>query len=120
ADYLLPSAPEMPRIEIVHLEKPSPLNSVGAKGAGEGGTIQAAACIVSAIEDALEPFGVKLVEDPLSPEAAENLQSTANLARPPPSWGHIRNLQTPAERCACPTLTQVRTAARSSLATLVS
>jgi len=69
ADYLLPSAPEMPRIEIVHLEQPSPLNPIGVKGAGEGGTIPAAACIISAIEDALEPFGVKLAEHPLSSEA---------------------------------------------------
>jgi len=69
ADYLLPSAPEMPRVEIMHLEQPSPLNPIGVKGAGEGGTIPAAACIVSAIEDALAPFGVKLAEHPLSPEA---------------------------------------------------
>jgi carbon-monoxide dehydrogenase large subunit len=69
ADYLLPSAPEMPRVEIMHLEHPSPLNPIGVKGAGEGGTIPAAACIVSAIEDALAPFGVKLAEHPLSPEA---------------------------------------------------
>jgi aerobic carbon-monoxide dehydrogenase large subunit len=69
ADYLIPSAPEMPRIEIVHLENPSPLNPIGVKGAGEGGTIPAAACIVSAIEDALAPFGARFSEHPLSPEA---------------------------------------------------
>ncbi len=68
ADYLLPSAPEMPRIEIEHLEQPSPLNPIGVKGAGEGGTIPAAACIVAAIEDALKPFGVTFAEHPLSPE----------------------------------------------------
>src|SRR5262249_6870825 len=69
ADYLLPSAPEMPRVEIAHLEKPSPLNPIGVKGAGEGGTIPAAACIVAAVEDALRPFGVTFAEHPLSPEA---------------------------------------------------
>jgi carbon-monoxide dehydrogenase large subunit len=58
----------MPRIEIEHLETPSPLNPIGVKGAGEAGTIPAAACIISAIEDALRPFGVTITAHPLSPE----------------------------------------------------
>jgi carbon-monoxide dehydrogenase large subunit len=53
ADYLLPMATDVPRVEMIHLESPSPLNPLGAKGAGEGGTIPAAAVIVSAVEDAL-------------------------------------------------------------------
>ena len=67
ADYLLPTAPEIPRIEIIHLELPSPINPIGVKGAGEGGTIPAAACIISAIEDALAPFQVRVTEHPVSP-----------------------------------------------------
>ena len=67
ADYLLPTAPEVPRIEIIHLESPSPINPIGVKGAGEGGTIPAAACIISAIEDALAPFHVRVTEHPVSP-----------------------------------------------------
>jgi aerobic carbon-monoxide dehydrogenase large subunit len=67
ADYFLPTAPEMPNIEIVHLESPSPINPIGVKGAGEGGTIPAAACIISAIEDALRPFGISITEHPISP-----------------------------------------------------
>jgi carbon-monoxide dehydrogenase large subunit len=67
ADYLLPTAPELPRIEIVHLESPSPLNPIGVKGAGEGGTIPAAACVIAAIEDALSAFGVRITEHPVSP-----------------------------------------------------
>ena len=43
------------------------MNSLGAKGAGEVGTIPAAAAIISAIEDALAPFGVRIDETPLSP-----------------------------------------------------
>jgi len=66
-EYLLPLATEMPRIEIIHIETPSPLNPIGVKGAGEGGTIPAAACIVSAIEHALSPFGVRIAEHPVSP-----------------------------------------------------
>ncbi len=67
-EYLLPTAPEMPRIEIAHIEIASPLNPIGAKGAGEGGTIPATACIIASIEDALSPFRVKLEEHPLSPQ----------------------------------------------------
>jgi carbon-monoxide dehydrogenase large subunit len=66
-EYLLPMAMEMPRIEITHLESPSPRNPLGVKGAGEGGTIPAAACIISAIEDALSPFGVRIAHHPVSP-----------------------------------------------------
>ena len=73
ADYLLPTAPEMPRIEIIHLESPSPINPIGVKGAGEGGTIPAAACVISAIEDALAPFQVRITEHPLSPARLRQL-----------------------------------------------
>jgi carbon-monoxide dehydrogenase large subunit len=68
ADYLLPSSTEVPPVKAVHLETPSPLNSLGVKGAGEGGTIPAAAAIVAAIENALCPFGVRLSESPLTPD----------------------------------------------------
>jgi len=67
ADYLLPGACDVPNIDAVHLQTPSPLNPLGVKGAGEGGTIPAAAAIVAAIENALEPFGVKLTESPITP-----------------------------------------------------
>jgi aerobic carbon-monoxide dehydrogenase large subunit len=66
-DYLLPSAPDVPDCAIEHVETPNPLNPLGVKGAGEGGTIPAPAAIVSAIEDALSPFGVHFVEMPLTP-----------------------------------------------------
>ncbi|MEJ8574259.1 xanthine dehydrogenase family protein molybdopterin-binding subunit [Microbaculum marinum] len=68
ADYLLPMAPDVPDVEIVHMETPTPLNPLGVKGAGEGGTIPAAACIVAAVEDALRPFGARFSECPLSPQ----------------------------------------------------
>ncbi|WP_137388500.1 xanthine dehydrogenase family protein molybdopterin-binding subunit [Rhodoligotrophos defluvii] len=68
ADYLLPDADNVPEAEIYHVESPSPLNPLGVKGAGEGGTIPAAAAIVSAIEDALRPFGVRIDEAPILPE----------------------------------------------------
>jgi carbon-monoxide dehydrogenase large subunit len=66
-DYLLPTAPEVPMCRIVHIETPNPLNPLGVKGAGEGGAIPSPAAVVSAIENALSPFGVRLNEMPLTP-----------------------------------------------------
>jgi aerobic carbon-monoxide dehydrogenase large subunit len=67
-DYLLPAAPDVPSCRIEHVETPNPLNPLGVKGAGEGGTIPAPAAIISAIEDALSPFGVRFSEMPLTPD----------------------------------------------------
>jgi carbon-monoxide dehydrogenase large subunit len=67
-DYLLPTAPDVPGCRIEHVETPNPLNPLGVKGAGEGGTIPAPAAIISAIEDALAPFGVRFMEAPLTPD----------------------------------------------------
>jgi carbon-monoxide dehydrogenase large subunit len=68
ADYLIPSSTEVPPVAAVHLQTPSPLNPLGVKGAGEGGTIPAAAAIVGAIENALQPFGVRFTDSPLTPD----------------------------------------------------
>jgi carbon-monoxide dehydrogenase large subunit len=68
ADYLLPTAAEVPMLETFYKESPSPLNPLGAKGVGEVGTIPAAPAVVSAIEDALTPFGVRIAETPILPE----------------------------------------------------
>jgi len=67
ADYLLPTAPEMPRFETLYKESPSPNNPLGVKGVGEIGVIPAAAAIVSAIEDALSPFNVRISQMPVAP-----------------------------------------------------
>jgi carbon-monoxide dehydrogenase large subunit len=67
-DYLLPAAPDVPLCQIEHVETPNPLNPLGVKGAGEGGTIPAPAAIIAAIEDALSPFGVRFAEMPLTPD----------------------------------------------------
>jgi carbon-monoxide dehydrogenase large subunit len=68
ADYLIPMATDVPTCLIAHIESPSPLNPLGVKGAGEGGTIPAAAAIIAAIEDALSEFGVHFAETPLMPD----------------------------------------------------
>ena len=68
ADYLLPMATDVPTCAIAHVETVNPLNPLGVKGAGEGGTIPATAAIIAAIEDALAPFDVRFAETPLMPE----------------------------------------------------
>lgn len=68
-EYLLPIATEMPNVDIAHQETPSPLNPLGLKGAGEGGTIPAAAAVVAAIENALEDFNVVIDYYPVTPQA---------------------------------------------------
>ena len=66
-DYLLPTACDVPRIEIEHLET-VPLDAdVNFRGVGEGGMIVAPPTLVNAIEDALSPFGVRIYEQHLPP-----------------------------------------------------
>jgi carbon-monoxide dehydrogenase large subunit len=67
ADYLLSSATEIPNIEVKFIEFPSPLNPLGVKGVGESGCVPAAGAIVSAVEDALAPFNVRIGEYPMTP-----------------------------------------------------
>jgi aerobic carbon-monoxide dehydrogenase large subunit len=66
-DYLVPLATDLPRIDTVHLEYPSPRNPLGMKGLGEGGAISPPAAIANAIDDALAPLGVRVTETPASP-----------------------------------------------------
>lgn len=73
ADYLISTADVSPRIEIHHMESPTPLNPLGVKGAGESGTIAAPAAIASAFEDALRPFGVAITELPMTPGRLSDL-----------------------------------------------
>jgi aerobic carbon-monoxide dehydrogenase large subunit len=67
ADYLLPASTDVPKIDVSFAEYPSPLNPLGVKGVGEAGCVPAASAIVSAIESALEPFGVRIEEYPVTP-----------------------------------------------------
>lgn len=55
-DFLVPYATEIPNIDILHLETPSPLNPLGVKGVGEAGCIAVGPVIASGVEDALQPF----------------------------------------------------------------
>jgi carbon-monoxide dehydrogenase large subunit len=66
-DYLLPTASEVPAVEISHAETPSPLNPLGVKGVGEAGCIPTGAVFAQAVEDALAEPGLEILEIPLSP-----------------------------------------------------
>jgi carbon-monoxide dehydrogenase large subunit len=66
-EFLYPTAPEVPDVEVEHLVTPSPLSEGGIKGMGEGGLIGAPAAVVNAIADALAPFGVQIDRTPLRP-----------------------------------------------------
>jgi len=75
-DYLMPTAADVPRVDLDHLGTPSPLNPLGAKGAGQGGLIPVAAVLTAAVEDALRPFGVKLTRVPFTPsDLAEAIET---------------------------------------------
>jgi carbon-monoxide dehydrogenase large subunit len=67
-DYLIPSAMEVPDLEIGHEETPSPFTVHGIKGGGEGGRMMTPAALSSAIDDALSEFGVRCNELPATPE----------------------------------------------------
>jgi carbon-monoxide dehydrogenase large subunit len=67
-DFLMPTAMEIPRMEVAHQETPSPLNPLGVKGVGEAGAIPLPALVAAAVEDALRPFGVRITRMPLDPD----------------------------------------------------
>jgi carbon-monoxide dehydrogenase large subunit len=86
ADYLLPGATEVPHIEVRFAEFPSPLNPLGVKGVGESGCVPAVGAIVSAIENALEPFNVRIAEYPVTPARLfKLLQSSRRTCSTPSS-----------------------------------
>ncbi len=68
ADYAFPSAAELPSFEIIHMETPTPINPLGAKGIGESGTIGSTPAVQSAVCDALRGLGVRHVDMPTTGE----------------------------------------------------
>lgn len=67
-DYLMPTAMEVPELEIGHEETPSPLTEYGIKGGGEAGRMMAPGALSAAIDDALVDYGVHVTELPATPE----------------------------------------------------
>ncbi len=90
ADYLMPTASDFPQIRAVALEdRPSPLNPLGAKGAGEGGIIPVGGVVANAVAAALSDFAVQPRELPLSPARVWE------LIRQSPAAGAARHTQHP-------------------------
>lgn len=79
-DYLIPTATDVPHMEVAHVETPSPLNPLGVKGVGEAGAIPVGALFAQAIDDALAPLGVEIREIPLSPNRLFELMREATGA----------------------------------------
>jgi carbon-monoxide dehydrogenase large subunit len=78
-DYALPKASQLPAFELDTVETPAPGNPLGAKGAGEVGTIAAPPTIVNAVLDALAPLGITSIDMPLRPEKVWSLMHNAGL-----------------------------------------
>jgi carbon-monoxide dehydrogenase large subunit len=66
-DYAMPRATDVPHLSLAKMVSPSPMNSLGAKGVGEAGTIGAPIAILNAAHDALRPLGVTELQMPLTP-----------------------------------------------------
>jgi CO/xanthine dehydrogenase Mo-binding subunit len=83
ADYLLPTALEVPHMVLDHTVTKSPLNPLGIKGAGEAGAIPAGALFAQAIEDALDlrAKGIELREIPLCPSRLWQLVNAGSTKR---------------------------------------
>jgi carbon-monoxide dehydrogenase large subunit len=77
ADYAFISAAELPSIEVVHMETPTFVNPLGAKGIGESGTIGSTPAVHSAVIDALAHLGVRHLDMPATPEKVWNAITAA-------------------------------------------
>jgi carbon-monoxide dehydrogenase large subunit len=67
-DYLVPSAADLPHIEVDRTVTESPSHPLGAKGVGETGTIASTPAVINAVLDALAPYGVRDIDMPATPE----------------------------------------------------
>jgi carbon-monoxide dehydrogenase large subunit len=76
ADYVIPSAVEIPNIEVLHIESESAVAG-GFRGMGEGGTIGAPAAIANAISDALSPLDINVSTLPMTPQRLFSLMENA-------------------------------------------
>ena len=81
ADYLVPLASNMPKIDIVHIEAELPQTIGGFRGMGEGGTIGAPAAIANAISDALSPLGIEIDTLPVTPERIFQMLEAARTSK---------------------------------------
>jgi len=78
ADYLMPSAAELPNMKLDHTVTPSGSNPMGVKGIGEAGTIASTPAVINAVVDALRPMGITDVPMPASPMTVRRAIEAAN------------------------------------------
>jgi carbon-monoxide dehydrogenase large subunit len=81
AEYMLPTAGEMPPLQLAHQHSPSPRNPFGVKGVGEGGPIAPPAAIANAVADALRPLKVEFNGTPIAPHQIVEAARSAKVAR---------------------------------------
>jgi len=79
-DYMLPTACDLPHMQLIHQHSPSPLNPFGVKGVGEGGPIAPPAVIANAVSDALRPFRAEFNRTPVTPQQIDAAVRTASRA----------------------------------------
>jgi carbon-monoxide dehydrogenase large subunit len=85
-DYSMPSAAEVPGLEVSNTETPTPLNPLGAKGIGESATIGSTPAIQNAVIDALGHLGVRHIDMPCTPERVWRAIQDATNGTPPAPW----------------------------------
>jgi carbon-monoxide dehydrogenase large subunit len=83
ADYLLPTATEVPAVETVVIERPLAANPLGVKGGGEAGMVTAPAAVANAVADALGEAGTSVDRLPLTPPRVRTLAGGAGRGSPP-------------------------------------
>jgi carbon-monoxide dehydrogenase large subunit len=78
-DYLVPTSVDIPQVQTLHTESPSPFTEGGVKGVGEAGTVGAYTAVANAVADALLPLGVELTEPPVGPERVWGMIKSARI-----------------------------------------
>jgi carbon-monoxide dehydrogenase large subunit len=80
-DYMVPTACEIPDMQLIHQHSPSPLNPFGVKGVGEGGPIAPPAVIANGVADALRPFALEFNRTPVKPQQIQEAVQSASRSR---------------------------------------
>ncbi|MTD56698.1 xanthine dehydrogenase family protein molybdopterin-binding subunit [Amycolatopsis pithecellobii] len=86
ADYLLPSAADVPDLEVSNTETPSPRNPLGAKGIGESATVGSTPAVQNAVIDALRHLGVRHIDIPATPQRVWHAIQAAKAGEPTDPW----------------------------------
>ena len=110
ADYPLISSAELPSFELVHMETPTWVNPLGAKGAGESGTIGSIPAVLNAVVDALAPLGVRHLDGPTTPERVwEAIEVRPTLGfKDSTTGGHMALTESNTESSLCSSVTRRR------------